>query len=377
MPRIANALPRILIIGPTPPPYHGGAVFTAHVLGSTTLRAQFDFIHLDTSDRRDLTNVGRADLGNIWLALVHGSRFMHMLATRRPDLVYIPLAQNTLGYLRDLLFLLPARLLRKKIVVHFHGAGFDKFYAHSSKLMRLLIHASLSPARRVIVLGEGLRYLFGDFVPTERTVAVPNGIPDLFPGSNSVANSANTPTVLFLSNLMREKGIFVTFEAAQLVVKQVPGVKFIMAGPWFREEDRLVAETVVQDLGLNDFIQFPGMVSGEEKLKTLAGSSLLVFPPVGTEGLPLVLLEAMCAGLPVVTTRQGAIPDVVQDGVTGYVVEPANAALVAERILRLLSDDELRQRMGQAGRERFLGHYTLAHCTTRLAEVFHEVLAEP
>jgi glycosyltransferase involved in cell wall biosynthesis len=333
-------------------------------------------LHVDTADRRDLTNIGRIDLENIRLAFLHGWRFMQLLVSRWPAIVYVPIAQNTLGYLRDLFFLLPASLLRKKTIVHFHGADFQGFYRRSSKLMQALIRVSLSSARRIIVLGEGLRTQFTDFLPMEQIVAVPNGIPDLFASADQRPDKSGEVNVLFLSNLMREKGLFVVLEAARFVVSQEPRACFTLAGAWFRDDDRLAAEKLVQELSLTDYVRFLGVVTGDAKRQALAGSRLLVFPPVAPEGFGLVILEAMSAGLPVIATRQGAIPDVIVEGVTGYVVEPGDAAAIADRILCLLRDDDSRWRMGQAGRERFLCNYTLENCTTRLAEVFAQVLEE-
>jgi glycosyltransferase involved in cell wall biosynthesis len=88
----------------------------------------------------------------------------------------------------------------------------------------------------------------------------------------------------------------------------------------------------------------------------------------------LVILEAMAAGCPVISTRVGAIPEVVVDGVTGILVEKQNPQQLADAIMRLVDDPALRQRMGEAGRKRFEEHYTFERCAERLIKVFHQVL---
>jgi glycosyltransferase involved in cell wall biosynthesis len=91
----------------------------------------------------------------------------------------------------------------------------------------------------------------------------------------------------------------------------------------------------------------------------------------------MVVLEAMAAGLPVITTDQGAIRETVLDGVNGFIVPKGDPAAIAEKIVLLLRDHDLRRRMGQASRERFLASYTLARWSHDMLRVFQEVLEEP
>src|SRR5690606_2009529 len=95
---------RILVVGPTPPPLHGVAVVTRNLLESE-LAQRYDLVHVDTRDGRGVANIGRLDVGNVWRAGLHAGRFLSALLRTRPDAVYMPVAQNTLGFLRDALFM--------------------------------------------------------------------------------------------------------------------------------------------------------------------------------------------------------------------------------------------------------------------------------
>src|SRR5882762_10156183 len=90
----------VLIVGPTPPPAHGISVLTELLLQSG-LKESFEVVHLDTSDRRTLDNVGRFEIRNVALALYHGARFLWLLLWKRPALVYIPVSESPLGFVRD------------------------------------------------------------------------------------------------------------------------------------------------------------------------------------------------------------------------------------------------------------------------------------
>jgi glycosyltransferase involved in cell wall biosynthesis len=131
---------------------------------------------------------------------------------------------------------------------------------------------------------------------------------------------------------------------------------------------------VVSELGLEGLVTFPGRVDGEAKRSLFEGADLLVFPGYQPEGLPLVILEAMAASLPVVSTDTGATRDVVVDGETGVIVEKQRPAALAAAVRRLAGDAELRVRMGRAGRARYLAEYTEERCAHRLVALFDTAL---
>jgi glycosyltransferase involved in cell wall biosynthesis len=117
-------------------------------------------------------------------------------------------------------------------------------------------------------------------------------------------------------------------------------------------------------------VEFVGRVDGEAKWGLFERADLLVFPGYQPEGLPLVILEAMAAGLPVVSTDTGAVRDVVVDGVTGLIVDKRNPAALAAAVRRLAGDSGLRRRLGEAGRERYLAEFTEERCARRLVSLF-------
>ncbi len=109
-------------------------------------------------------------------------------------------------------------------------------------------------------------------------------------------------------------------------------------------------------------------MTGEEKRRALESGSILLFPPVEPEGHPRVVLEAIAAGMPVVTTDRGAIRDTITNGEHGYVLPEPDPAALAERLLHLLGDRELRTRMGAAARGRYLSSFTQAQADRWLLE---------
>jgi glycosyltransferase involved in cell wall biosynthesis len=371
-----HTLSTILVIGPTPPPLHGVAVSTQLILDSPVLAA-FRRVHLDTSDRRSGRNIGAFEPGNVVLALWHALMCLILLGWRRPRLVYLPISQGAGGYLRDLAFILPCEALGVPVVVHLRGSEFRQFYTNAHPLLQALIRYSLARVARVIVLGETLRDIFDGLVPPERVAVVPNGTPDIHPGLAPADKPAGRVRGLYLSNLRRRKGVLVALAAAIQSLQRYPQLEFVFAGEWRFAHVRDEALALVAASGVGDRLHFVGAVDGDDKQRLLLSADFFVFPPIEPEGHPRVVLEAMAAGLPVITTPQGALIETVVEGCTGFFVEPGDASAIVAHIARLIEDPDRRIAMGRAARERYLSEYTAEVAHARLLRVFADVLDAP
>ena len=295
------------MIGPVPPPHHGVTVSTELVLQNPLLRERFAVEHLDTSDRRPIDNIGRWDPRNVALAL----RSVAQLFARtrgQPGVVYLPLSQGTAALLRDCLLIRVATLRGWKVAAHLRGGEFRHVYEQQRPLMRRLIRSALARLHSVGVLGARLRPLFEGLVDSDRIVVVPNGTPDVeLDGTRREAE-----TGLFLSNLRRRKGVVEALEAALIVLEEDPSARFDFVGAW--EEPELERSIRQRAEAAGGRVRFLPPVVGEDHRRTLAGAGFMVFPPVEEEGHPRVVLEALAAGLPVVTTDRCAIAETVVDG---------------------------------------------------------------
>ncbi len=172
-----------------------------------------------------------------------------------------------------------------------------------------------------------------------------------------------------LARLSPPKGIDTMIEAAKIVIASYPSVRFVIAGTGPLETD---LSRKVRDLRLEPYVRMPGFV--DDVPGFLAGLDLYVLPS-DTEGTPLALIEAMAAGLPVVATRVGGVPEVVIDGVTGLLVPPRQPKALAQAIVRLLVDPDLAKSMGASGRERAETVFDAKVTAEKTVEVYRDVLA--
>jgi glycosyltransferase involved in cell wall biosynthesis len=362
---------RILVVGPTPPPLHGVTVMTAALLDGV-VGTRWEAVHVDTSDHRSIDNIGRFDFGNVVLALRHAAQFARMMLRTRPDIVYLPLSFGVAGFARDAIFLMTARVSPAHVVVHAHGGQYQVFYRRMPAAARSLMRLSLSRVQVIIVLAEAQRREFDGWAPRgARVEVVPNGVRDEWPSGAPPRAPRKGGVVLFLGNLMPQKGFLDVLDAIPVVLRTVPRARFVFAGsPAWDADTAALVDARLREPGVKDATAFAGVVGAAERHRLLETADVLVFPPRWNEGQGLVALEAMSAGLPVVATASGGLVETVRDGKEATVVPKHDPAAIAAAVTRLLQDPVLRARMGAAGRERYEREYTLDHWKSRMVEVF-------
>jgi glycosyltransferase involved in cell wall biosynthesis len=374
---MSESKPKILVIGSLPPPYIGPSVAMNRLLKGLELNKTFKIIFLDTSDRRDLSSMGSFDWSNVRLGLLHMIQCIQLLLLKRPSIIYVGISQGTWGYVRDLAFILPALMLRCKIILHLRGSEFRTFYGSMPNVLRWITRLVMSKTSRAIVLGNNLRAVFSGFLNPARIAVIPNGIDyaQFDMNERSVDSERANNRILFLSSLMRRKGVFLLLEALPAVVKKHPGVCVTFAGTWHDENEKIEALAIIEATNLTANVRFAGQVSGSGKLDIFWNHDLFAFTPVEPEGLPWVILEAMSARLPVITTDQGAIREVVEDKHTGFIIEPTPAAL-SECLCHLIENPRVAKAMGDAGRRRVEKFFSEANYLSAIQNLFIEVLAE-
>lgn len=334
---------------------------TSLVLANRTLQGRFLVTHFDTSDHRDGTNVGRWDVTNLVIGLRNVVSLIWTLSGERGT-VYLPMSQSTGAFLRDSLFIRVARVRGWKVAIHLRGSEILQFYEAQGWFFKWWARRTMGLVTSAAVMGESLRNVFGPLVPAERIAVVPNGTP----ANASELSRQDSSTVLFLSNLLRRKGVVEAVSAACITAEQVPAARFVFVGAW--EDRQLEVELREKARPLGDRVEFLPLVSGAAKDDLLASAAVLLFPPREPEGHPRVVLEATAAGLPVVATDRGAIAETIEDGICGFVLPDPDPEALAEKLVELLVDNDLRGRMSVASRNAYELRFTQEIADRRLAD---------
>lgn len=224
---------------------------------------------------------------------------------------------------------------------------------------------------KVMLLSKHLYEDVSKIVKKEQVLICPNGIPCAPPGKST--DESRSPHILFLSNLIESKGVFYLLEACRILKGK--GIDFVcdFVG---KESKDISAERFNQEIEkaqLEDRVFYHGPKYGEDKETFWNRASIFAFPSFD-EAFGLVVVEAMQHGIPVVTTNEGGIPDIVQDGKTGYICERKNVEQLANKIEKLLNDPPLRQKLGKAGQQRYEEYFTLECFERRISECLHEAI---
>ncbi len=231
---------------------------------------------------------------------------------------------------------------------------------------------ALGACDRVIAIspsvGQSLCAEFGLAAP--RVVVVANGVDTaLFqPGPQTHppgTPAAGGPVVITAARLHPEKGILLLLHAAQALLKSFPHLQVIIAGDG---PQRSQLKRRAEQLGISPAVTFCGQLTEGELAALLARADLFAFPTTRNEGLPLAVLEAMAAGLPVVAANLPGVTDAVRHGSEGLLVPPQDPALLAAAISDLLHDPVRAAAMGRAGRTRCIQNFSRAHMLTGLEE---------
>jgi glycosyltransferase involved in cell wall biosynthesis len=294
------------------------------------------------------------------------------LSTGNFILLHLNTSLNSRALVRDGSFLILASLLGfKNNVVFIHGwdEGLE-WKLKESVLMRAAFFHVFGRSRMLIVLASRFRDTLVSlgFDPAKIRI-----FPTMFDGglfSGAFKGNQGAGTILFMSRLVREKGVYELLEAFARLSERHRGIRLNIAGDG--EESAAVARWI-DSSGLGDRIGLLGYLRGEKKARALREADIFVLPTRHGEGCPVALLEAMAAGLAVIATPVGGIPDVFRDGVNGILLRDSRPATIAEAVAQLLDDDELRARTGQHNRREAWQKFESRIVVRRLEELYREV----
>ena len=371
---------KVLIVGPTPPPFHGVSFFTENLLTSELVK-RFKVFHLDTSDRRRKPNMGRLDPTNMFLGFKHLFLIFYYNLVYHPSAVYIPISQNKLGFLRDGLFVLISAIFGSAVVIHLHGGIFDRFYNSTDPVTRFFICFVFKFVDRAIVLCNALSNIFGDLLPKNKVRVVHNGVKESISDEEfltalrkKMSDNRREFLVGFMGTLDKNKGFIDFIKSLPYVLTKFKNVKFSIAGKWHKKEDKEESLDFLRNNNLEEFVQFMGVVRGEEKKKYLLESDIFVFPTkYYYEGQPIVVIEAMMAGLPVIVTPRACLKEMIEDSKNGYIVPENSPERIGEGIIKLLENRKEWERISLNNRKKFECEYRWEICVNSIEEILKEV----
>lgn len=364
---------KILFILHLPAPIHGAAMVGKFIKESKIVNSIFcaDYINLSTTT--NLINLRKGGAKKLLSVLKIQYKVLKALINKQYDLFYITLTATGPGFYKDLFVVALLKLFRKRIIYHFHNKGIST--RQQNKLDNLLYRFAFNNTKSIL-LSPYLYFDIKKYVSKKDVFFCANGIPDIKKYLGEEPEHLYKPCkLLFLSNMMGEKGIIILLRACQLL--KAKGLKFEchFVGAW-TDISQKVFDEITLDMGITDCSFAHGKKYNEEKSEFFLGSDIFVFPTFyHNEAFPLVILEAMQFELPVISTFEGGIPDIVVDGETGFLVPQKDAEALAYKIEVLIQNPTLRVQMGKHGRKRYEALFTLEKFEENLVSILHKVTA--
>jgi len=372
---------KILMVGPLPPTIGGITTFITGVLESDLYR-RYKFITFGTErptfgivrDVRDYTLIFRIGLTclvkSIMTTIFHILLFPFVLITKSPNLVHI----NTSTYWsfwENVVYILLLKLFFKKTIIHIHGGEFDKFYKDSNCILKFLMKRILNLPERVIFLSEKWKNFFTDIIPPNKIVVLENFVnfSKYAKTRRKIDLHEDKIKVLFIGGAgAKTKGIYDIFQSIPTIVRQHKNICFV-----FVACANIDLDINYKWVEINSHVQILDYVHGDEKIKIFSSSDIFILPSYA-EGLPIAMLEAMAAGLPIIATSVGAIPEVIEDRRNGFLIKTGDYHALAEKILTLAKDKKLRQRMGKNNIEKIIKQYDRKVIMKKLNSVYEKLL---
>ncbi len=361
---------KILLLLKLPPPLTGATLINQYVTESELIKSCFEVKTIKISYKDSIDDKRIFSFRKICNIILTFIRLLKSLIFFRPLQIYFQVSPVGIAFFRDCLYIFLIKFFRKPIIYHLHGRGILEYTENF--FLKTKIYKWAFRNSTVICLSNLLTYDIQNIY---------KGKPYILPNAITIhltikqIKKTSTINILFLSNIILSKGILDFLDAIELLFQSQTVKNDFRAYIVGKEVDldRTKLNEHIIDRGLNNIVVYLGAKYDEDKYEIINKSNIFVHPTLN-ECFPLVLLEAMQSGLPVVSTYEGAIPEIIDDGITGFIVEKQNPQQIAEKLEILINNPELRKKMGEAGRKKFLENYTIDKFEENLVNVFNQIL---
>ncbi|MBB1399443.1 glycosyltransferase family 4 protein [Pseudoalteromonas sp. SG44-8] len=327
---------KISIIGPFPNPIHGMSLANQTIFNYFKAQNNIDIQKFDislSSSVKSKKDQGRFKITVLFFALVNLIKLLLFIVKRRGGVFYFTPPQSVLGYLRISPAIILAKIMRGHCIIHFHGARFKLYYESSNFLFKALIRSTFIFVDNFVLLGKTIKKEHSSLIEKEKIIICANGVEPPQTLTDKKLFIGHRVNILFLSNLMADKGFFEFCDA----VKKLSTDKYAVhiAGA-IEKAHQTEIKNALESLG--SIATYHGVVYEDKKDELFSKSNIFVLPSYD-EGQPMSILEAYSYGLTVITTNAGGIPDIFTDSINGRSVSIGSAHDIKNAIENINDED--------------------------------------
>lgn len=368
----------VMLIGPVAPPIGGMATYFQGLRDSEVSSA-FNVITIASNRFNKFAYAGIfRQVMNFMNTIALTLAVIAKLLTFHPRIVHIQTNSGP-GFFERSLVAFFARIFRSKVFMHVHGGGFRDFYYRSSCLVKWIIRQCVAINHYIIVASPTMEETFQIIgTPAEKikllrnaVLIPPKTIWDQDHDGDSLHNETAPVTVLFLNRVSIAKGALDLIDAAEKICRNFPKVKFCVVGS--ESPDTEIIKQRVSDADCCKQFKFVGPVPENEKQKYFLSSDIYILPS-HLEDLPYGLMEAMSYAIPCIASSVGGIPHLLENGMCGLLVNPAQPQNIVDSLSTLITDTSLRKNMGLMARERIQQEFSWEYRGKEIVDFYHKAL---
>ncbi len=335
----AQRKPHILMVGMHLTKTRGGITTLIAEILKSAVRDDFEFIYVE-SQAEDFGKFGK-----MFLAVRAILRFVWNCIRQRPELVYVHLGSNASLY-RESVFILLAKLFGKKTVTHFHAGDIDNYYPFQTRIGQKFISFAINLSDSLIAVSRESAGQLRNITQSPNICVINNAIDTSIFNARGDSSSSGAVRLLFVGAIGKLKGERDLIKALTMLRDKKPNIKVSFLGCGAES-----LKDYCEELGVAGFIEHLGAVSMAERIAFFEKADIFVLPTYA-EAMPMSVIEAMAAGLPVISTSVGGIPELITDGADGVLFPPGDVNALAEKISFLLDNKDIRLNIGKKAREK-------------------------
>lgn len=381
---------KILFIMHMPPPVHGASMVGQFIHDSKLINSSFDCHYVNLAVATRLDEIGKGGWHKAKGVLKKLMEVGKAVKSVKPNLVYITPNSAGVPFYKDFITVMMLKMMGRKIVMHFHNKGVA---TRQNRWLDNWLYRRYFKSVKLILLADALYEDVKRYVKREDVFVCPNAIPEIsmakknkaskIVSASNVSNDNRVPHILWLTNIMKTKGIMEYLSALKILKDR--GVKFQadFVGGLTKEMSGDEFDSALSMMGLNGCCTYYGPKYGDDKYSFFSQADVFVLPSY-TEAFPVSILEAMQFALPVVASNVGGVSAEVEEDVSGFLLGGKQPIMlntfrpdvceIADKLQVLLTDTDLRHKMGEAGREKFEREFTLEVFEKRIAEILNHCL---
>lgn len=351
-----------------PPPVHGAAMVGKNIMNSEKINSEFGCQYINLTAASSLEDVGRYRIGKGARIIRLYANVMKTLKTFNPDLVYVTPNARGKAFFKEYLIVEAIKREGFKVIVHYHNKGVS---TKQDDPLYDALYRSFFKDLKVILLSEKLIPDIRKYVNPEDIFICPNGI-EGYP----VPSRCKEPDLLFLSNMLISKGVITLLDALAILSQRGEKFHCDFVGGETSEIDARIFSIETARRNLQNFVTYHGRQVGAAKEEFWQNASIFVFPSFyENECFPLVLLEAMQHSLPCIATDEGAMADIVEDGVTGLIVRKEDPEDLASKIATLLHVPDTSRELGEEGCRKYQDLFTMDRFEDRFISILKKCVS--